>query len=129
MLFGTFEARVDGISLQPLLNAKGRLLLAFLAMHSGRPVAIQVIAETIFPDSQAESPREIVKKAVQEVRRALGREAYRLSSPAPRMLALDLEGATIDWQIFHAALKNGSPEALQHAVAVHSRPFLESESA
>ncbi len=129
MLFGTFEARIDGISLLSLLSAKSRLLLAFLASNSGRAVATGVIAEAVIPDSQAEDPHEIIKKTVQETRRALGREAYRLSAPAPRMLALNLEGARVDWQIFHAALAGDSTEALHHAVALHCRPFLESESA
>ena len=128
MLFGTFEARVDGASLSPVLSTKSKLLLAFLALHSGRSIATGVIADAVFPDSQAGDPHEIIKKTVQDIRRVLGVEAYRLSAPAPRMLALNLEGATVDSSIFHAGIKAGTAEALQHAVAVHARPFLEMEA-
>ncbi|MCW3055319.1 MAG: hypothetical protein JWN14_4489 [Chthonomonadales bacterium] len=128
MLFGTPEACVDGIALQRALPHKGMLLLAFLALQSPRSVSTSVIAEAVFPDSQAENTHAVIKKTVQQVRRALGAEAYRLSAPAPRMLALDLEGAACDWAIFHAMRRENRPESLRHAVAVHTRPFLESES-
>lgn len=128
MLFGTMDARVDGVSLQRSLPAKGKLLLAFLAINPGRPVASSVIADSVFPDSQAIDPHEIIKKTVQDVRKALGSEALRLVTPAPRMFALNLEGATCDWLIFHSALKEASPESLKHAANVQSRVFLESET-
>jgi len=127
MLFGTPDVRVDGVSVQRALSHKGMLLLAFLALYSGRPVSTSVIAEAVFPDSQSEDPHEVIKKIVQQVRRALGEEAYRLSTPAPRMLALDLEGALCDWRIFHAMCKESRPESLRHAIALHVRPFVETE--
>ena len=129
MLFGAFEARIAGVSLTRALSTKSRLLLAFLTLHSDRPVGTYLIADAVFPDSQAEDPHEIIKKTVQDIRRGLGEEAYRLSAPAPRMLMLNLDDVTVDWKIFHAALKQGSIESLLHAVAVHSRPFLEMEAA
>ena len=77
---------MDGASLLRSLSNKSRLLLAFLAIHAGRPVATSVIADAVFPDSQTENPHEIIKKTVQAVRRAMGEEAYRLTAPAPRKL-------------------------------------------
>jgi predicted ATPase/DNA-binding SARP family transcriptional activator len=127
LLFGTPEVRVDGVSVQRALSHKGTLLLAFLALYCGRPVATAVIADAIFPDSQAEDTHEVIKKIVQQVRRALGAEAYRLSAPAPRMLALDLEGVVCDWGIFHAMQKENRPESLRNAITTHARPFLETE--
>ena len=127
LLFGTPEVRVDGVSVQRALSHKGVLLLAFLALYSGRPVSTSVIADAVFPDSQSEDPHEVIKKIVQQVRRALGEEAYRLSTPAPRMLALDLEGALCDWRTFHSMCRESRPESLRHAVALHARPFVETE--
>ena len=126
LLFGTIEVRVGGVSLRNL-SAKGRLLLAYLALNSGRPVATGAIADAIFPDSQAEDPHDLIKKAASEVRRLLGAEGYRLASPAPRRLALDLEGADVDWLTFQSALKRGDPESLQHAVVLHTQPLLDRE--
>jgi len=127
LLFGTPDVRVDGVSVQRALSHKGVLLLAFLALTSGRPVSTSVIADAVFPDSQSEDPHEVIKKIVQQVRRALREEAYRLSTPAPRMLALDLEGALCDWAVFHTMCRESRPESLRHAIALHSRPFVETE--
>jgi predicted ATPase/DNA-binding SARP family transcriptional activator len=125
-LFGTMELHVDSAA-QHNLSTKGKLLLAYLALHPGRAVASNAIAEAIFPDSRAEDPHDLVKKTASEIRRALGSEAYRLSSPGPRLLALNLDGANVDWIAFQRAIKEGDTESLQHAIALHSRPLLESE--
>src|SRR5271165_5090252 len=126
LLFGTMEVKAEGVSLRSL-SAKGRLLLAYLALNSGRPVATRVIADAIFPDSQAEDPHDLVKKAASELRRLLGTEAYRLSSPGPRQPPLDLENADVDWLAFKSAIKKGDEESLQHAIALHTQPLLDME--
>lgn len=127
LLFGAIEVRVEGVSLRSL-SAKGRLLLAYLALHAGRPMATGAIADALFPDSQAEDPHDLIKKAASEVRRLLGKEGDRLVSPAPRRLTLDLEGAHVDWLAFQSALKRGDLESLQHAVALHTQPLLDRET-
>jgi predicted ATPase/DNA-binding SARP family transcriptional activator len=126
LLFGTVEVKVGGVSLHSL-SAKGRLLLAYLALNSGRAVATGAIADAIFPGSQAEDPHDLIKKAASELRRLLGTEGYRLSSPAPRRLALDLDGAEVDWLAFKSAIKSGDAESLQHAITLHAQPLLDME--
>ncbi len=126
LLFGTIEVNRRGEAGHGL-SAKGRLLLAYLALASGRAVTSARIAEAVFGDSQAEDPHDLIKKTASEIRRFLGEEGRRLSSPAPRMLALDVAGIDVDWLAFRAAIQRGDPESLQHAVALHVRPFLERE--
>ena len=126
LLFGTIEVSRGGDPMNGL-STKGKLLLAYLALSSGRAVSSARIADAVFSDSQAEDPHDLVKKTASEIRRFLGGEGSRLSSPAPRMLALDLDGIDVDWRAFRSAVKGGDPESLQHAVALHTRPFLERE--
>ncbi|MCW3051652.1 MAG: hypothetical protein JWN14_822 [Chthonomonadales bacterium] len=126
LLFGAIEVHRNGASGHGL-SAKGKLLLAYLALHPGRAVTSARIAEAVFADSQAEDPHDLVKKTASEIRRFLGTEGRRLTSPAPRTLALDLEGAPVDWAEFRADLRRGDPESLEHAIALHTRPFLEEE--
>ena len=126
LLFGAIEVNRHGDSSHGL-SARGRLLLAYLALHPGKSVVSARIAEAVFADSQAEDPHDLVKKTASEVRRFLGAEGNRLTSPAPRTLALDLNGASVDWVEFREAIRRGDPESLQHAVALHTRPFLEQE--
>ena len=126
LLFGTIEVHRGG---EPIhgLSAKGKLLLAYLALGAGRATASARIAEAVFADSQAEDPHDLVKKTASEIRRFLGEEGRRLSSPAPRMLAMDLDGVDIDWREFGSALDRGDPESMQYAVSLHVRPLLERE--
>lgn len=116
------------MSLRGHLSAKGRLLLAYLALQSGRAVSTGVIASEVFPDSAALDPHEVIKKTVQDVRRVLGVQGTRLTAPAPRTLALDMHDATFDWSLFHTAVKRGDSVSLHHAIALHSRPLLEEET-
>lgn len=126
LLFGTIEVKVDGAVLRNL-STKGRLLLAYLALNAGRSVGTGVIADAIFPGSQADDPHDLIKKTASELRRLLGDQAYRLSSPAPRRLCFDLEGAEVDWLAFKSAIKRGDSESLQHAIALHAQPLLDME--
>lgn len=126
LLFGTIEVKVGGAAPRNL-STKGRLLLAFLALNAGRSVGTGAIADAIFPDSRAEDPHDLVKKTASELRRLLGDQAGRLSSPAPRRLSLDLDGAEVDWLAFKSAIRRGDAESLHHAVALHTRPLLDME--
>ncbi len=126
LLFGTIEVHRAGVALHGL-SAKGRLLLAYLTLSAGRAVASARLADAIFADSQAGDPHDLIKKTASEIRRFLGEEGHRLSSPAPRMLALDLAGVSVDWLEFRNAVRKGDPDSLQHAVTLHTRPFLERE--
>lgn len=126
LLFGTIEIRRDGEAIHGL-SAKGRLLLAYLTLRAGQAAASAQIADAVFGESQAGDPHDLVKKTASEIRRFLGEEGYRLVAPAPRMLALDLEGVDVDWIAFRNAIRQGDLVALQHAVALHTRLFLERE--
>jgi predicted ATPase/DNA-binding SARP family transcriptional activator len=126
LLFGTMEIKVDGDAVRSL-SARARQLLAYLVLNTGRTVTTAAISTAIFPDSQAEDPHDLVKKTASELRRMLGKEGSRLSSPAPRQLDFDLEGADVDWLAFKSAIKRGDLASLQHAVTLHAQPLLDME--
>jgi hypothetical protein len=60
-----------------------------------------------------------------DLRRALGPEAERLRSPAPRTLSLDLSGADVDVVAFDRAIAGDDASALERAVLLYRGPLLE----
>ncbi len=125
--FGTFEARLDGVNLVQSLSTKGKALLSFIAIHSGRPIASALIAEEVFPDTRSGDPHEIIKKTVQEIRKVLGTESWRLKTPSNRTFSFEIEGAMLDWKNFHNSLNKGDEASLLHAISLHKRVFLEND--
>jgi predicted ATPase/DNA-binding SARP family transcriptional activator len=102
-------------------------LLALLALRSpagGEPAPVERewLLGLLWPESLGSQP---LRNCLTELRRALGEEAYRLRSPTPYTLSLDLTGACVDLLTFDTALRRGDPCALEEAVALYRGPLLE----
>jgi predicted ATPase/class 3 adenylate cyclase len=124
-LFGTFETRLHGQPLPRLRTRKGHSLLALLALRAGREAERAWLAGTLWPDNNDALARNSLRTCLADLRRALGREAGRLSSPGPRSLALDLTGAAVDVLAFDAAILQGDLPSLEQAVSLYRGPLLE----
>src|SRR5579871_4227576 len=128
-MLGPMRIALNGET-RPLSSRKGQWLLALLALRSGREVARDWLAATLWPDNEETQALFNLRQCLPHVRKALGAEAHRLSSPTPRTLCLDLEGALTDVDAFDAAIQEGEREgaalsALERAVALYRGPLLE----
>ena len=67
----------------------------------------------------------LLRRALTDVRAALGEEAHRLSSPSPSSLRLDLSGeAFLDVWAFDQAMASRTEEGLNHAIALYRGPLM-----
>ena len=124
-LFGAFEAWVEGEPLPRLRSRKGQWLLALLALRAGYPVERAWLAGTLWPETTEENALVSLRQTLTDLRRALGGEGARITSPTTRTLAFDAPGAFVDALAFDAALRQGDPGSLERAVALQERPLLE----
>ena len=129
-LFGQAEGRVHGAPLPRLRARAGLNLLVLLALHPHQPAERSWLAATLWPDSGEEQALYNLRRNLVDLRHALGDQAWRLESPTPRTLRLDLDGAFCDVQAFDAILRGGpaapvGKERWEAAVALYRGPLLE----
>src|SRR5882724_3516234 len=103
-LLGGFDARVDDHPLPPLRSRREQWLLALLVLRQDRDTSRDWLAATLWPDNDAPQARFYLRKALSNLRQALGPEAGRLLSPTSRTLRLDIIGAFADVVAFDSAL-------------------------
>ena len=73
-LLGAFEAILDGKSLTVIKTDKARALLIYLAMERGRAHRRQTLAGLLWPDYMEEGARANLRRALSNLRQALGDE-------------------------------------------------------
>src|SRR5215212_7536888 len=110
-LFGTFDVRIQGRAMPPLRYRKEQWLLALLALRHDSDVPRDWLAATFWPDNEGSQGLFYLRKALSNLRSALGREAGRLQSPTTRTVRLDLSGAFADVCAFDAAVSSSRKEA------------------
>ena len=124
-ILGPLAVRVEDHPLPQLRSHKGKWLLVLLALRHDREVDRSWLAGTLWPESSQTQALSHLRGALTDLRRALGTEVWRLISPTPRTLRLDLSDATVDVFEFDEALARGGPSALTRAVSLYRGPFLE----
>jgi len=123
-LFGAGHVQIGGEALPPLKYRKEFWLLAYLALHSDRDLDRDAVAALFWPDNEEELARYYLRRSLSHLRRALGPEAHRLLTPAPRTLRLDLTDAFCDVVVFDHAVTSAAPGSLEQAVAWYRGPLL-----
>ncbi|HLV79226.1 MAG TPA: BTAD domain-containing putative transcriptional regulator, partial [Chthonomonadaceae bacterium] len=124
-LLGTFEVLAAGQPLPRLRTRKGRWLLALLALRHHQELERSWLAGALWPESLEEQALTNLRICLFDLRRALGDQAYRLRSPSPRTLRLDVSEADVDVLTFDQAISCGKEESLQQAAALYRGPLLE----
>jgi DNA-binding SARP family transcriptional activator len=120
-LFGHLQAQRYGLVLPDIrLNGANRLL-ALMVLQANRPVRNSWIAETLWPTTLS---LDSVRKASQQLRKALDAEACRLRSENG-FLRLDLSGLEIDVVRFDACLAQGDYQSYRQAVDLYNAPLLQ----
>jgi len=124
-LLGPFDVKVHGQPLPRLRSRKGPWLLALLVLRHGHQVPREWLAETLWPDSLMEEALRNLRQSLTDLRKALGDQAGRISSPTIRTLSLDLAQARVDVLTFDAAMRREDMAGLEQAVALYRGPLLE----
>ena len=106
-----------GEPIPPLRSRKGLWLLALLALRYERDVPRDWLAETLWPDSSSAQALSSLRRTLTDLRRALGREAARLTSPNLHALRLRLDRAFLDVAAFDSLtlIGNHRNAAYKHA--------------
>ncbi len=119
--FGAFEALQSGVPVRGLELRESDRLLAFLALRANRLVPTVPIAEALWPETGS---LDSLHQSTRQVRLALGEDAVRMESQKG-FLRLNLDGAEADIVTFQKAIAQGTVDALETAVKLHSAPLLE----
>ena len=124
-LFGPMEVLVAGQPLPPLRSRREQWLLALLVLRHGRASERAWLAATLWPDSLEEQGLFYLRRALTNLRQALGAEENRLQSIPPHRLMLDVTGIVCDLAAFDQAAAGHDEEALANAVMLCRGPLLE----
>lgn len=126
LLLGGFATNVSGKPLPKLRSRQGVRLLALLALRHDRDVEREYLAGLLWPDSVEADGLALLRRALTDLRAALGPEGERLQTPNRRTLRLDLSGETLlDVALFEEVAAKQTPEYLDQAIALYRGPFLE----
>ncbi len=125
-LFGSMEVEVRGQPLPKLRSRRELWLLALLALQNGRPVSRVWLAQNLwpFPDYAADLAAYNVRRALTNLRAALGPESGRLQSVPLSSLRLDLTNASVDAAAFAEAASDGISTSHETAVSLYNGPLL-----
>ena len=126
-LFGTFDVEIEGKPLPRLRSRKGQLLLALLIMRHDVDVPRDWLCGVLWIDSTEEHARLSLRQSLNDLRNALGSQAYRIESPTTRTLRFVSYGADIDIITYDAIIKQSEPtlESLDRAVSLYTGALLE----
>ena len=111
--------------LEGLYSRKGLWLFALLALRAGKEVDRAWLAATLWPDTKEATGLFYLRRELSGLRKALGEEAARLTSPVFSMLRLDLSGVEFDVVAFDQAAAQMDQEDLERAVGLYGGPLLE----
>ncbi|MCW3054914.1 MAG: transcriptional activator domain protein, partial [Chthonomonadales bacterium] len=125
-LLGPFDARIDAQPLMRLRTRKGRHLLALLAVHHGREIEREWLAATLWPESEMAQGFYNLRRALSDLRAALGSAAHAITAPTPHSLRLENDDLIrIDLAQFDALRRRADVSSLQAAVDLYRGAFLE----
>ncbi len=104
-LFGQVQVWVDEKPLPRLRTRKGYLLLALLALRGGAPVSRDWLIGTLWPESDQEAGAMSLRRALHDLRAALGEAEGVIESPDKRHLRFNPTETSVDaleFPIYHA---------------------------
>ncbi len=129
-LFGSFDARLDGLPITDFESNKVRALLAYLTAEASQEHRRQKLAALFWPDWPEATARTNLRNALSKLRKSLQEEG----AQSPYLLICR---ETIQWNLKSDAWVdvlefirlaegiNSSPSDLEKAAQIQQRPFLE----
>jgi DNA-binding SARP family transcriptional activator len=124
-LYGGFELRLASGEVVDLLGQKDRALLAILALPAGTTHSRDKLASLLWSDRGDQQARDSLKHSLTKLRQCLP-VAVQSSIVADRSTArLDPAAMTIDVAEFEQLVRDGTPAALERAMALYRGELLD----
>jgi DNA-binding SARP family transcriptional activator len=123
-LLGGLQAWLEPGPVLTLPTRKAQALLAYLALPPGQAHPRDKLAALLWGGIREESARASLRQALFSIRKALG-ERERALRQTGDALALDPAGAEVDVALFERAVRDGTPESLERAVALYRGDLLD----
>lgn len=101
-LLGELDIKVGGKPLPNLRGKTGFWLLGILTLQANRAVDRDFLAGTLWPESAPEQGRANLRRALTDLRQALGQAAERLTNPSQQTVSLRVEPNEADVLAFRA---------------------------
>lgn len=121
-LLGRFELRAGHAGVIDLPPRKARALLAYLALHAGRPLSRGALAALLWPEAAEEPARASLRQALASLRRALGERASRvLDTDAEQVVLFGVAADALDFERLAGA---SNPAELESAAALYAGDLL-----
>jgi DNA-binding SARP family transcriptional activator/tetratricopeptide (TPR) repeat protein len=123
-LLGGFGAHLGSGEPAALPGQKTRALLAFLALHAGRPQPRAKLMALLWGESPDRQAAQSLRRALYLIRRALGPEAGALVIDGDTV-SLNVAGLEVDVLELERLTAGDTPEDLERATAFHRGELLE----
>lgn len=128
-LFGKFRLEVFG---EPdsvgrrieIPTAKGRALIAYLAVAARERVGRERLSALLWGESEARKARQNLRQVLLKIDRTLAANGLNILDTDKRSAGLRLEGLAADIWDFEALVAKGTPAALTKAAALYAGDFL-----
>ena len=125
-LLGPFDVRINSRPLRRLRTRKGQFLLALLALRQSKAVEREWLTATLWPESDDKQAYYNLRRALHDLRAAVGPFADLISSPTPHSLCLEAsDDLQIDVVRFDPLVRSEDPDSLRKAVELYRGPLLE----
>jgi predicted ATPase/DNA-binding SARP family transcriptional activator len=125
-LLGTGGVYVSGTTIPRLRSRKGYWLLALLALRWGQEVPRDWLVQTLWPDSEESQGFYNLRQCLSNLRQALGPAADCVRAASSHTVCLHRDSVWVDVAAFDAAIADGTPSALEQAIALYQGPLLAS---
>jgi len=122
-MFGGFDVRINGIQSPSFGTLREQRLLARLVLLHGKDISCNWIARSLWPDNPEEQGQFYFRKALSNLRKALGEEASRLQTNGSRIIRINLDGAFVDVIAFDKAVRASDLESQIEAANLHVGPL------
>jgi len=125
MLLGGFQARLATAHTLTLPTKKAQALLAYLALRPGKAYARDRLAALLWGDTADEQARKSLRQAMYVLRKALPPTQPPSLLIEGETIALNPAAVEVDVAVFEQLLGEGTPEALERAVALYYGDLLD----
>ena len=128
--FGSLQVRQGDVPLAGLNRREGSRVLAYLALEQGAAVSYRTLARIFWPYEIDEADPDggdftSVRQAIHSLRKSLGPDSGRLENRGRGIVALDLEGANVDFLEFDRLVQQKDLASWERAVGLCRGPLLE----
>ncbi len=123
-VLGGFQLRVDSRAI-PLPAKKAQALLAYLALHPGRPHGRDTLVGLLWAEASEPRARHSLRQTVFRLRKVFARARNAALVVRGDTIALKTAATSVDALEFQRRVRTGTPAALEAALALYQGALLE----